>query len=160
MLSIRTEPLTSQAFAPFGEVLERPAAPGRAYYDDALGNLRPQVPASLSLSVRDPSDRLPMKVVAMERHEFSSQSFVPIDASDWLVVVAPHDAQGLPDLTRVQAFTARGDQGVTYRVNTWHHSMTVFDRPATFAVFMWRDGSSGDEEFVDVDPFIIEQGEG
>jgi ureidoglycolate lyase len=26
----------------------------------------------------------------MERHEFTSQSFVPIEVGCWLVVVAPH----------------------------------------------------------------------
>ena len=40
------------------------------------------------------------------------------------------------------------DQGVTYKADTWHHPLTVLDRPAAFAVFMWLDGSKGDEEFV------------
>ena len=45
--------------------------------------------------------------------------------------------------------------GMAYRPNTWHHGLTVLDRPGRFAVFMWRDGGKGDEEFVPVAPFTI-----
>jgi ureidoglycolate lyase len=31
----------------------------------------------------------------------------------------------------------------------------VLDRPGCFAVFMWRTGTGGDEEFVPVEPFTI-----
>ena len=155
MLSIRTEPLTQEAFAPFGDVLSRPTEPGRLYFESALGNLREQAHASLSLSMRAPSDDLPMTAVSLERHEFSSQSFVPIDVDDWLVIVAPHAERGGPDVTQVRAFRARGDQGVTFKPNTWHHGLTVFKRSATFAIVMWRDGGAGDEEFVDVPPFTV-----
>jgi ureidoglycolate lyase len=27
-------------------------------------------------------------------------------------------------------------QGITYRMNTWHHGFTVLDRPGRFAMFM------------------------
>jgi ureidoglycolate lyase len=37
-------------------------------------------------------------------------------------------------------------------MGTWHHPLTVLDGPASFAVLMWRDGTTGDEEFVPVDP--------
>ena len=43
----------------------------------------------------------------------------------------------------------------TYRPDTWHHGLTVLDRPGRFAIFMWRDGTKGDEEFVPVPPFTI-----
>ena len=55
----------------------------------------------------------------------------------------------------MKAFVATGRQGVTYRPDTWHHGLTVLDRPGRFAVFMWRDGGPGDEEFVPVAPFTI-----
>jgi hypothetical protein len=34
----------------------------------------------------------------------------------------------------------------------------VFDREARFAVFMWKDGSSADDEFVEVQPFELHLG--
>ncbi|HWN49036.1 MAG TPA: ureidoglycolate lyase [Xanthobacteraceae bacterium] len=33
---------------------------------------------------------LPLEVKLLERHEFSSQTFVPLDVGRWLVVVCPH----------------------------------------------------------------------
>lgn len=148
------EPLTEEAFAPFGEVLTAPAAPGRSYIDGTLENRRPSARPSLSFTTKDPSS-LPLRSAVMERHLHSSQSFVPMEAGRWLVLVAPHDSDGAPDLTRARAFLARPDQGVTYGANVWHHPSTVFDRQARFAVFMWKDGTEADDEFVSVAPFEV-----
>lgn len=149
------QPLTQEAFAPFGDVIDVPDAPGRTYYDEALGNLRPAAQASLSLSLKAETPDRPLRSDYMERHEFSSQTFVPLDVERWLIVVAPHASAGAPDVAGMKAFIATGKQGVTYRPNTWHHGLTVLDRPGRFAVFMWRDGGKGDEEFVSVPPFTI-----
>jgi ureidoglycolate lyase len=147
---IIAEPLTAAAFAPFGQVIERPAEFGRIYFSEALASVRANAKPSLSLSLARPLTTPELLAVKMERHEFSSQSFVPLDVSRYLIVVAPHDAGGLVDHTRLQAFVARGDQGVTYGMNVWHHPLCVLDRPGRFAVFMWLDGGGGDEEFVDL----------
>jgi ureidoglycolate lyase len=148
------QPLTRQAFAPFGEVIDVPQEAGRTYYEDALGNLRPQAKPSLSMSYRMPTQDRPLKSELMERHEFSSQTFVPVDVARWLIVVAPHAAQGGPDMAHARAFIATGKQGVTYKPDTWHHGLTTLDRPGRFAVFMWRAGTQ-DEEFVPVPPFTV-----
>jgi len=154
-MEILPQPLTKEAFAPFGEVIDAPAEIGRTYYDEALGNLRPGARPSLSVSLKAATPDRPILANLLERHEFSSQSFVPIDVGRWLIVVAPHAKAVGPDLGAIHAFIAQGNQGVTYRPNTWHHGLTVLDRPSRFAVFMWRDGTKGDEEFVPVEPFSI-----
>ena len=154
-MQIDPQPLTRAAFAPFGDVFDVPDTPGRTYYEDALGNLRPAARPSLSLSLKPETVDRPFTAELLERHEFSSQSFVPIDAGRWLVVVAPHAAAGGPDVAGVKAFIATASQGVTYRAKIWHHGLTTLDRPGRFAIFMWRDGGPGDEEFVPVAPFTI-----
>lgn len=154
-MEIVAQPLTPEAFAPFGEVIALPEAPGRTYHEEALGSLRPAARPSLSVSLRPETPDRPLRAELLERHEFSSQTFMPLDVARWLVVVAPHAAAGGPDRAAVKAFVATGRQGVTYRPNTWHHGLTVLDRPGRFAVFMWRDGGPGDEEFVPVEPFSI-----
>ena len=154
-MEISPQPLERAAFAPFGDVIDVPDEAGRTYYDEALGNLRPGARPSLSLSLKADTPDRPLRAVLLERHEFSSQTFIPIDVARWLIVVAPHAEQGGPDVKSVRAFIATGRQGVTYKANTWHHGLTVLDRPGRFAVFMWRDGGTGDEEFVPVDPFTI-----
>jgi ureidoglycolate lyase len=154
-MEIHPQPLTKEAFAPCGDVIDVPQEPGRQYYDDALGNLRHKAHPSLSLSLKVETPHGPLKADMLERHEFSSQTFVPIDVARWLIVVAPHAQAGGPDLAGVRAFIATGKQGVTYKANTWHHGLTVLDKPGRFAVFMWRVGGEGDEEFVTVPPFFI-----
>jgi ureidoglycolate lyase len=70
-----------------------------------------------------------------------------ICAAGKLIVVCPHAPGGGPDVARAVAFLAAPDQGITYRMNVWHHGLTVLDRPARFAVLMWRNGTASDEEF-------------
>ena len=154
-MQVTPQPLSREAFAAFGDVIDIPDEAGRTYYDDALGSLRPGARASLSTILKAESPERPLRADLLERHAFSSQTFVPIDVARWLIVVAPHAAAGGPDLASVRAFIASGKQGVTYKPNTWHHGLTVLDRPGRFAVFMWLDGSTGDEEFVPVEPFTI-----
>jgi ureidoglycolate lyase len=153
---LRAQPLTASAFAPFGEVLEPPASAGRSYFEDALANRRPSARPSLSLSRVMPSPAGPLIARVMERHEHSSQSFIALEAARWLVMVAPSDAAGSPDMARAEAFVCGQGQGITYRADVWHHPLTVLDAPASFAVFMWRDGSAGDEEFVDIGSLLVD----
>lgn len=152
---IALEPLTAEAFAPFGDVLAPPETPGRIFFDEALANAREQASPSLSISRVAPRAAGPFVATIMERHAFSSQSFVALSAKRWLAIVAPADVDGRPDMARLRAFVAGPEQGVTYRASTWHHPLTVLDAPAIFAVFMWRDGTAGDEEFLDVAPVTI-----
>ncbi len=154
-MDIIAQPLTQAAFAPYGDVIDVPSEPGRKYFEEALGSLRPHARPSLSVSLKPETPNRPLRAELLERHEFSSQTFMPLDVERWLIVVAPHAARGGPDLAGVKAFIANGRQGVTYKPNTWHHGLTVLDRPGRFAVFMWRDGSKGDEEFVPVESFTI-----
>ncbi len=154
-MQIDPQPLTKEAFAPYGDVIVLPTSAGRTYYEDALGNLRPAARPSVSVSQREPTPDRPIVADLLERHEFSSQTFVPLDVDRWLIVVAPHAEGGGPNVSAARAFIADGRQGVTYRPDTWHHGLTVLDRPGRFAVFMFRDDSGGDEEFVPVTPFTI-----
>jgi ureidoglycolate lyase len=153
-MQISPQPLERTAFAPFGDLIDVPDQAGRTYYDDALGNLRSSALPSLSMILKADTPDRPLRATMLERHEFSSQTFIPVDVARWLIVVAPHAPQGGPDLARMRAFIATGRQGVTYKPNTWHHGLTVLDRPGRLAVFMWRAGTD-DEEFVPVTPFTI-----
>ena len=150
MRTIVAEPLTAEAFKPFGAVLEGPPTPGRVYVSDTLANGRAHAPVCLSVATVQPKKDLPLQVTVLERHEHSSQTFVPLSVSRYLVLATLDAPGGGPDLTRLRAFVARAGQGVTYAMGTWHHPVTVLDAPASFAGLMWRDGTSGDEEFVPV----------
>ncbi len=153
-MEITPQPLTKEAFAPFGDIINMPRDAGRFYYDDALGNLRANGQPSLSVALKAETPDRPLTSDLLERHEFSSQTFIPVDVGRWLIVVAPHAAQGGPDMTALRAFIADSTMGVTYKANTWHHGLTTLDKPGSFAVLMWKAGTS-DEEFVPVAPFTV-----
>jgi ureidoglycolate lyase len=154
-LELIARPLTAAAFAPFGDVVEAPAKPGRAYFETSLGNLRPEARPRLWMLTKLPVAGLPLEIDSLERHPFSSQTFVPLEIGRWLVVVAPHAPGGGPDVKRAQAFLPTPLQGVSYRPDTWHSGLNVFDKPARLSVFMWLDGTAADEEIVAVTPFIV-----
>jgi ureidoglycolate lyase len=149
-LDLIARPLTQEAFARYGDVVEAPAKPGRAYFETSLGNLREHAQPRLWILKKMPVAGLPLEVKSLERHQFSSQSFVPIEIGRWLVVVAPHRAGGGPDVDRAEAFLPTPYQAVSYKPNTWHSGLNVFDKPARLSVFMWLDGSAADEEIVPV----------
>jgi ureidoglycolate lyase len=157
-MKIVAEPLRAEAFAPFGDVLEAPPDAGqRSFFSDALVNRRARARSSLAVAHVSPLATLPLKATRMERHEFSSQSFLPLDVARWLVIVAPKGAGGGPDSVRARAFLAGPGRGVTYHADTWHHPLTVLDRPARFAILIWLENSKTDEEFVTLEaPFTVD----
>ena len=152
-LHLKVQPLTPEAFAPYGEIISFPDRVGRTYFEDALGNLRDWAKPSLSTTFKPATPAgASITIDLLERHEFSSQTFIPLSDVRWLIVVCPHHPDGGPDAARSVVFIADGTQGVTYRPDTWHHGLTVLEGEGQFAIFMWRDGTGGDEEFVKIEP--------
>jgi ureidoglycolate lyase len=155
MIKLTLSTLDAEAFAPFGAVVRAPTEVARTQFPEALANLRPEARASLSTSRSLPVS-LPLVSSVMERHRYSTQTFLPLDVARYLVVVAPHSARELPDMRRAHAFAVLGDTGISYAANVWHHPMVVLDRPACFAVVMWRDGSMNDIDTVSLEEeFVI-----
>jgi ureidoglycolate lyase len=147
-MDLIAQTLTAAAFAPYGAVVAAPAEGRRIAADAGLVNRRPAARLSLTVSRLAPLADLPLRASVLERHVFSSQTFLPLAVGRYLVLVAPDAPHGGPDAAHAVAFVGCAGQGVTYRAGVWHHGMTALDRPAEFAVLMWCDGGSGDEEFV------------
>ncbi|HEV7455877.1 MAG TPA: ureidoglycolate lyase [Roseococcus sp.] len=151
---LRLEPLTAEAFAPFGDVVEPPALGDRVHLLATLGGSDGAGQPRLSFSHAAPLP-LPLVATQMERHMRSSQCFVPMDAARWVVIAAP-DAGGRPDAGALRGFVARGDQAVNYHRGVWHHPSRVLDRPARFAVLMWTTGETPlDEEWADLPEAVV-----
>jgi ureidoglycolate lyase len=156
MLSVKLEPITAEAFLPYGQLVPSPEKGGpRIELINELENLRESARPRLSLAAVDPKP-LPLTTLQMERHLFSSQAFIPYNCNSYLVIVAPHDADGMPDAGALRAFRVPGDVGINYRANTWHHPLTALEGPARFVVLTFVDGSEGDEQFVQLqEPTVI-----
>lgn len=144
-MDVFTRPLRPESFAAFGTVL---AAPSQGQRDDNAAVLfNGRTSAALNLAtVNAPMVRLPLTIEQLERHEHSTQSFIPLDADEYLVVVCPDDGMGQPALDELAAFVAERGQGFTYNANIWHHPMSALGRPASFALLIWEDGTAADCE--------------
>ncbi|MDH6186723.1 ureidoglycolate lyase [Polaromonas sp. CG_23.6] len=154
-MEIVAVPLTASLFAPFGEVLTAPQGVGRTYFDEALSSLRPAARPSISLASNTPLAGDRMYVSQLERHRYSSQSFLHLEGGRWSVLVCPDALNGGPDVARAKAFVAQAWQGITYRSGVWHHALTVLDEPTRHAIIMWRDQTPSDEELRGVAHFTV-----
>lgn len=152
-MKLSIEPLTAEAFAPYGSVIRAPAEIGRTRFHDTLANTREGARPTISASRAMPKS-LPLESCVMERHRFSSQTFLPLDVARYLVIVAPDGPDGMPDAAQARGFVVDGNTGITYGAGTWHHAMIVLDRAGCFAVLMWRDGTPEDMETVSLDELL------
>ena len=143
---LRAEPLSAEAFAPFGEVIDETVGgsptleinEGFVTRHHALAAVDCDGPAVLSIfSAR----RRPLSIGMLERHPFGSQAFVPLGGGEWLVVVA---ADPVPKACR--AFRCAGGQGVSYRRGVWHHPLLILDARQSFLVVDRADTASNLEE--------------
>ena len=156
--TLTLEPVTEAAFAPFGQLLRQPL-PGapRLELIEALQNLRPSTLPRFTLATVTPKS-LPLTAVEMERHVHSSQIFMPIDCDSYLVLVAAHGADDLPDMATLRAFRVPGDVGINYAADTWHHPLSALGRDARFVVLTFIDGTETDEQFVPLpEPVVLRE---
>ena len=153
-------PLTKQTFAPFGDVIERTPESirlingGTTERHHALA--APEAAgegARVILNIfRGQPRAFPYAITMMERHPLGSQSFSPLSGRPFLVVVAEDEA-GKPG--RPQAFLARGDQGVNYHRDVWHHPLMALGEQSDFLVAD-RDGPGNNlEEYFFDSPYMI-----
>ena len=155
MMRLKIEPIDAASFMPFGQLLP-PQAPGHGRQEliEELQNSRPSARVRLSMTTVEPK-ALPLAAVQMERHVHSSQAFVPVDCASYLVLVAPHGADEMPDLGKLRAFRVPGDTGINYRADTWHHPLSALERTGRFAVLTFVDGTAADEQFVDLPHEVV-----
>jgi ureidoglycolate lyase len=146
--SLTLQPLSRNAFAPFGQVLDFfPGDAARRNFAAELFNTRSNAKPNLRVQRTEPT-ALPHIVTLIERHRHSSQLFAPLSGSPYLVVVFPSAPDGSPLLQLGRAFIAEGDQAINYNRETWHHGFMALQRPGTFLMLRWEDGTSDDEEFL------------
>ena len=143
---IVAEPLTSQAFAEFGEVVEHAGNERRRHLALPYAHSAPAAHGHLGQpgGWRHTPD---LPGAAAGTSSVFLADLHPAGQHPYLVVVAPDDAQGEPDLERLRAFVASGSQGVCYRTGVWHQGLSALRAPAQFAVTMTLTGAGDDDVF-------------
>lgn len=164
--TLRPEPLTASAFAPFGDVVEAGETSDAgmnesrfARFDDLVGlDMAAEPPGRVSVSIArcNTPSTLPMRVLMMERHPLGSQAFIPLQEFEFIVVVAPPGAA--LDESAIRAFRSNGRQGINYRRGTWHMPLIALAEGQKFLVID-RLGEGANCDQVDlVRPCMLEAG--
>jgi ureidoglycolate lyase len=160
MTTIVAEPLTREAFAPFGQVIETegahhyPINAGRAerFHDLARVELAGVHARALISIFRGQQATLPYTFDLVERHPLGSQAFYPLSQNPFLVIVAP-DEGGKPGAPR--AFLTKPDQGINIAINTWHGVLTPLNETSEFLI-VDRGGDGNNLEEVRYDtPYTV-----
>jgi ureidoglycolate lyase len=164
-MRLALQPLTAQAFAPYGRLVSAGAA-------DPAGTLAAGVPAprpinggtSLRVEAGDGLSLLqaggePTLAVfraqaqeaagpwrTLECHRLGSQTFVPLAGARCIVLVAL--GEQAPDPLTLAAFDADGRCGFTLHAGTWHHGLIA--REAGDFVVLERRAGEPDCEFAEL----------
>lgn len=134
---LKLSPLTAEAFAPFGDLLDVSGAPDKIINQGLCGRYHDRakidvVDGAVGISLFKAEPRaFPITLDMMERHPDGSQAFLPMSFDPFVVVVAPDD-DGRPGPP--QGFLSAPGQGVNYHRGTWHGVLTPLHAPGLFAV--------------------------
>jgi ureidoglycolate lyase len=150
---LAVEPLTAEAFKPFGDVIE--ATPSAQHFTINQGFAErfdrltlvdvAQDGGQAAISIfRAKARPLPLQFTMLEKHPLGSQAFMPLSGQPYLVVVALGGDQ--PDLKSLRCFAASGQQGVNYAKGTWHHPLLALHDSDFWVVD--RTGPQGEENCI------------
>ncbi|MGJ7553889.1 ureidoglycolate lyase [Variovorax sp. RB3P1] len=132
---LAAQPLTAQAFAPYGTVIAAPATDtgrpingGNATRFDLLDDLQLGANGGRPMLAlfRAQARRFPHAVTEMERHALGSQTFVPLGERRFVIVVA-RAGDAPVSAGELAAFVTDGRQGVVLAPGTWHHALLAVD---------------------------------
>ena len=158
---IRTQPLTAEAFVPYGDVLDCAGAPDKMINEGLCGRFHDRAEidfedgrAGISIFQAQPR-ALPYKLTLLERHPQGSQAFIPMSFEPFLVIVA-QDAGTKPG--EVAAFLTAAGQAINFHKGTWHGVLTPLSAPGLFAVVDRIGDGANLEEFRLENPVMIERG--
>jgi ureidoglycolate lyase len=150
MSTLPIQELTHEAFAPFGQVIERPArpvdssGPGWQWWGEMLnlqGSDRPYAVGYLELQPAE------LRFDWAERHMHSDELLAPL-GSDCLVYVAPADwpdqPERMPDPASFQVFRVRSGQAVLLKRGVWHGAPLAIDQPLNVLVLLLHNTGQQD----------------
>jgi ureidoglycolate lyase len=160
MTILRHAPLTANAFATFGDVIDLahrvPLDINQGFaqrFDDMATVDVSSEGGSTNVSLFTAKPRPhPISINLMERHPLGSQLFYPLQNMPWFIVVCadPDDTQSY------RAFSATGLQGINYHRNVWHFPLLVTNEGDRFIVVDRKGPGTNLEERVLAAPLLLQ----
>lgn len=158
--TVVAQPLTAEAFAAYGTVIDtaraapRPMNAGmaRRFHDLAEIEVVGEGARVVIGLVEARPYAVPLRLGLVERHPLGAQAFMPLTDAPFLVVVCP-DEQGRPG--RPRAFVTAPRQGVCYARNTWHGVLTPYGAAQDFVVVDRGGPGANLEEHTFAEPWTV-----
>lgn len=131
-LDLKIEPITAEAFAPYGTLIEatwdgKPFGPDEAQLVLDRGTPRFYI---MDLKKRAPEFR------HITRHLGVTQCLASVGGKPWFIGVAPPDdpdnPQAKPDIARMAAFRVAGHQAIMLARSAWHAGPFFDDEQVSF----------------------------
>lgn len=158
-LTLAPTPLTAEAFAAYGDVLEVQGAPDKIINQGLCGRHHDKANLDFGsgragISLFDAKARaFPYVVDMVERHPEGSQAFIPLDGVPMIVVVADDD-KGTP--VGLKAFISQPGQSINLHRGTWHGVLAPLGKAGRYAVVdRIGDGPNLEEHWFS-DPWTVE----
>lgn len=151
-------PLSADAFAPWGDVIEVNGAPDKLINQGMCGRHHDKARLDFGdgragISLFDAKARnFPYVVDMVERHPDGSQAFIPVSGVPMLVIVAD-DVLGKP--ANLRAFVSQPGQSINLHRGVWHGVLAPLGRPGQFIVVdRIGDGPNLEEHWFDK-PYVV-----
>ena len=152
------EPLTREAFAPYGDVIEVSGEPDKLINQGMCGRFHDLAKLDFGsgragISLFDAQARhFPYSVDMMERHPEGSQAFIPLSGVPMIISVAK-DNSGKPGQPR--AFLSEPHQSINIHRNTWHGVLAPVEREGQYIVIDRIGDTPNLEEYYFQDSYIV-----
>ena len=142
-MEITIEKLTKEKFQEFGDVLSlkdnytykkiNNGYTNRYDLSKFITNEK-EINNNISISIFQGLQRpSPLIINMLECHPIASQSFMPLQNGDWLIIVSKGNSKK-PNLDYLKCFIADTHHGVNYYPGTWHHPLITLEKKQDFLV--------------------------
>ncbi|MEN3279485.1 MAG: ureidoglycolate lyase [Solirubrobacteraceae bacterium] len=144
-IGVRAEPLTSDAFRPFGAVIDLPRAAadasghGWAWWARAASLPPDDRPLAIGYLVLEPAAA---RFDWAERHARSAEAILPLDGECVVYVALP-----APEPAGFRAFRVAAGSGVVLDPGVWHGAPLALDRPLC-AIVLLPEGTGAEDTVV------------
>jgi len=132
-INLRPVPITTERFAPYGDVIHAAPAAVQAMNDARFERFDDDM---------------------VERHPLGSQAFIPLAPFSFVVVVAP--AGESVDIADLRAFVTNGSQGINYHKGVWHMPLIATEGGQAFLVIDRVPGENNCEQVVLGESIVLE----
>ncbi len=160
--TLTVAPLTSEVFAPYGDVIVLRDAPDVLINQGLCGRHHDLAQMDFGggragISLFDAKARqFPLAIDMVERHPLGSQAFIPMSGVPFLVVVAD-DNGGVP--VNLKAFVTGPGQAINLFRNTWHGVLCPIEAPGLYAIIDRIGEGNNLEEHWFNEAYVVETAE-